>query len=456
MIECLFASFRQWMNSSRKPWSMALLRAKHVASGFLAANDRKRRRLGCSEVAARVGEKRKRPAWVFKRGESARRNAWHEFVGARVRQRERGVTVEDAFRDAGQAYASMQSEEREKARRLARRRNAITASLKRHALAVTARPATHVTSLWEISRGDIYPLDRFDVLAILETKAGVVDFARKWKAKAALVQADDTFPTSVTYHRVIRLVEHSLSADKRLRVGGLLQDLKLALAPNGLNNDEFRPLVISDVAKGYACVVLCIGIRKHPTFLGECVAVEPPEHESGVFLQDGKLATMEGKVWRISCDRVFSLSDVAVKFAQEGSALTSYRFADVDYSKIVGKNELWISSFGAALDLSAIREECAARRRTEKAMRMFRRAMNPCDVGTSRRRRVGVRRGQCGVAAAMAQFQCWRRRLSLLMTELSCRTRVSAVSAKARPGARATTSGRQRTAPACLFFGFAF
>ena len=91
-IECLFGQYGQWLRKSPKPLGLALLAAKHTTHQFSVGAERKRKRQLHDDGSAdppktRCTEVMRRPAWVFKRGEQARRNARHQHISTEVASR---------------------------------------------------------------------------------------------------------------------------------------------------------------------------------------------------------------------------------------------------------------------------------------------------------------------------------------------------------------------------------
>ena len=71
LVECMFASFKQWIRCSPKPMGLPNLQGRQITVGFTSANARKQARLVKNIHEKKKKTKTPRPAWVLKKGTCA-------------------------------------------------------------------------------------------------------------------------------------------------------------------------------------------------------------------------------------------------------------------------------------------------------------------------------------------------------------------------------------------------
>ena len=141
-VECLFAQFKQWLLRIPKPPSVSLLAGKHMQSIYKISCESKIARHATGdngEVAEAAGHrqrtKRRRPEWVFRRGERGCTKSRNVWVGQQVKKRGHGVSSRKAFVDASCMWRDTSPASRKRARQEARARHKASRQLKVQSLA---------------------------------------------------------------------------------------------------------------------------------------------------------------------------------------------------------------------------------------------------------------------------------------------------------------------------------
>ena len=201
-VECLFAHFKQWLQRSPKPLSSPLLQAKHMTSSFKRACKVKR---GLQqEKKLRTPTKKRRPEWAIRRGESGQKNARHVWIGEQVRQREVGVSSQEAFRVACNGWPTASVEDKARCKKTAQNKNRVSSLMKTASVEMINLPTLDLASPWDVAEGHDLPLPPGDVSRIMDIKNGVTHYAGVWKEGGQRIQPDPDFPAEVRYFKPLK------------------------------------------------------------------------------------------------------------------------------------------------------------------------------------------------------------------------------------------------------------
>lgn len=278
-VECLFAHFKQWQMPSSKPLAPAFLSTKHVTHEALMSLTRKRDRM----AGSRNGAKKKpriqfrRPAWVFKTGECARRNAFHDYVGAKIRARPFGQSQAEAFREASKSWREDEQLKipRPQFSARAKRHNRLVAGQKQAAMIREGMGTDVVEVEWWGSMCRKYPLQNADMRRLVDARGGVKDVSAKWVAVAGTVVPNSpVFPSEVRYRRVlVPALLDVVDDDAKALLNSVCHSFKILLGAKGLEASRnkrhvrvTRCILVIEQSTRQCTLVLPGSVQKSPAF----------------------------------------------------------------------------------------------------------------------------------------------------------------------------------------------
>lgn len=260
LIECMFASFKQWRLKVQKSMSTTLLAAKHTCFEFQRACKRKR---GLDKAIDAPRPKRARPKWILKRGEHARYNRFHMHVRACIRARPRGQSVRDAFSGASSSYDP---------RALgpivqAQRENALQQQCKRASMQQVAIASNDGETAWDLGDG-CFPLKACHVQSANKSQASRNEHVRRWKDSNLMCNPAPDFPDRVVRRKVLSAEEAAWSTDERSIARDILDELGIVFA-NRAQKRHRSTLVLVTAASGHSAIVACGSCSRNYPFTGD-------------------------------------------------------------------------------------------------------------------------------------------------------------------------------------------
>ena len=275
-VECIFASFKQWLRCCPKPIQVTNLQSRYIPVAFSSANEKKRERMGyATQTTTNL-----RPEWILKRGEHNRVGAWQKHVGEHlVAQKAKGNTFAETLGQAKESYRKVSPNAKAQTKAQAAWVKARSDYNKIEELQQVGATCTDLPSIWDTSRCDFYPLHRDDIQQqLLDIPYGVIRAAEEWKGGGNTPLAGHPdFPSEVKYLRPLSIVETQAGVDKDF-ADDILASLRVLFAPLAVRADIYKPLLITD-GSGHKCIMQVLFISRAPTFAGQCMFYALPDNE---------------------------------------------------------------------------------------------------------------------------------------------------------------------------------
>ena len=307
-VECLFASYKQWVSKTTNPIRIGQLAAKHMTHSFMrvlrklqdkAVDDlgvRPRRRRGAvrkrttrttkrTTYRSSTSTKRCRPVWIHSKiAKTARATTnMQVFVGTHIRKTaasglsmaERLAQAHRAWREADVFQKTLADRQaQDKRRRPALQVDRVNAEFDRLRAAVPCDVATP----WGVGT-EQYPLTHSDVAVAYQTKSFLTSTGREWYSQhGAQPLPDPSIPETVEARKCCSssrpFCKQDTDQDTEARLQRILKELRVIFAPRG------RPVVYGRLAmlchENHIFYVECISARKTP-FEGEFVLHAGPQ-----------------------------------------------------------------------------------------------------------------------------------------------------------------------------------
>lgn len=328
-IECLFASFRQWMLRLNKPISAASLVRKHVNSRALRIHkflqSRKTARAQRDRNIRESHHRQCRPLWADRRGPAKGKCKAHSlYVGKYVSRewevrRAAGALWSHELRrelltEGWQAWKALSRDEKKRWKSKAQRRRtmfrqnnplqAMVADLREKAQMSSTAPIYDQDSPWKRGTDDT-PIHLYDYAKLVDETPGYVSnksaaFRKKF---GEVVYPDPNFPKTVRVELPCLEKYPECSAtiddDEKAAVEALVEVMRLGVAPVGSKKHRSAPIApilkFHHALRNLNVFVQILSYKANP-FTAECVRIQSPDAHTPPYeltLELGELAGQE-------------------------------------------------------------------------------------------------------------------------------------------------------------------
>jgi hypothetical protein len=383
-VECLFASYRQWIIGIPKPMSVVVLQAKHITSSFKRSHvDMMDRSRDHAIEAKRC--KLSRPPWIVKIGEGGRQTSRHAFFAEKISARSEADTVKDVFKSASVEWNDVDAPRRRKYKGIAKTANAWTKKNKIMALASKNATDFHEPSPWNAARGQSgYPLDPDIVKNAIHARNGVKSGAASFSQCGYRILESEEFPSSVKHAVILTPYMVALDEDKRANANSIILALSVILTKRGTKCKHMIPIAITDQSSHRTVIVQCASRKKISPFNAEFLYFTPSDADclwwdalpdAPFRLEDRGVLDM----YPISDPllRCYDESKLACEIANTSVGPWSYRMLQVEYDASDSMKCFDIVAVGEYLDIEAERIKTHDLAAALRAFRLFKTSQRP-------------------------------------------------------------------------------